>query len=90
MKLLQHHPWLQYLGLFLIIFNFFLLLQIQPVFFDPDGFYHLKMSELISTQGLIYELPWQQYSVLNENYTDHHLLYHLICIPFISIIKIVP
>lgn len=85
MKLLQHHPWLQYLGLFLIIFNFFLLLQIQPVFFDPDGFYHLKMSELISTQGLIYELPWQQYSVLNENYTDHHLLYHLICIPFISI-----
>lgn len=49
---------------------------------DPDGFYHAKMVLLLKNGQLINTLPWMQFSTLKDNFTDHHLLYHILIIPF--------
>jgi len=49
---------------------------------DPDGFYHAKITLFLRKGILLKELPWMQFSTLNNNFTDHHFLYHLILIPF--------
>ncbi len=76
---------MRYLILALVVFNFFFFVQINPTLQDPDAFYHLKMAELIQDQGVILDFPWQQQTVLQDYFTDHHLLYHLYIIPFISV-----
>lgn len=54
-----------------------------PMFRDPDSFYHLKMALLMSERGVIREFPWLPFTTLAEHYADHHLLYHVLLIPFI-------
>ena len=54
---------------------------------DPDGFYHAKISEFLSQGVLLKDLPWMQFATLRDNYTDHHLLYHLLLTPFIYLSK---
>lgn len=73
-----------YLIVFLLALAFFSFLQSAPVMSDPDGFYHAKVSMLISEQGIIKSFPWLQQTSLKENYTDHHFLYHLFLIPFVK------
>ncbi|MFH0818517.1 MAG: hypothetical protein V1898_00810 [Patescibacteria group bacterium] len=57
--------------------------QMSNYFPDPDAFYHIKMAQLIFDQGIIKDFPWQQFTILKDNFTDHHLLYHIILIPFV-------
>ncbi|MDD4607266.1 MAG: hypothetical protein PHS07_02965 [Patescibacteria group bacterium] len=65
------------------IFSYF---QISPTLTDPDSFYHTKMALLMKDQGIIKNFPWLQYTVVTgEKYVDHHLLYHIILIPFITL-----
>ncbi len=71
-----------YLLLFLVIFSYFLWLNNMPVFSDPDSFYHAKMINLISRQGIIHNFFWLPFTTLNDIYIDHHLLYHLLLVPF--------
>lgn len=52
---------------------------------DPDTFYHLKMAELTREQGVIKDFPWLQFTVFQGNYIDHHFLFHVFLIPFISV-----
>ncbi|MFH0819428.1 MAG: hypothetical protein V1892_00155, partial [bacterium] len=75
---------LKYLLVFLATACFFLYLTEAPVLADPDGFYHAKMSLLISQQGLIKDFPWFQATILKDYFTDHHLLYHLFLMPFVK------
>lgn len=50
---------------------------------DHDGYYHIKMAELIRTSGLPTPFPYLPFTIIDEKgYTDHHLLLHVIQIPF--------
>ncbi len=58
-----------------------------PGIIGVDGYYHLKISRLMLEQGwrILFPLPfpWLQMTVLNANdFTDHHLLVHLLLAPF--------
>jgi hypothetical protein len=53
---------------------------------DYDGYYHIKMAELIREEGIPTPFPWLPYTVLSpDRYTDHHLLFHILQIPFTSL-----
>jgi len=48
-----------------------------------DGYYHIKLAQLMRQQGLRLPFPWLPLTVLNpEQYVDHHFLYHVLLIPF--------
>ncbi|MFH2136497.1 MAG: hypothetical protein ABII19_02600 [Patescibacteria group bacterium] len=77
---------LKYLLLFIVTFSLFSYFQISPTFPDPDSFYHAKMAVLTRDQGIISDFPWLQFTVLKNNYTDHHFLYHVALIPFVTVL----
>lgn len=72
--------------IFLLVFSFFLALQFSTSSLTGvDGFYHLKMAELIRDQGIVKDFPWLKFTILEgKNYVDHHLLFHILLIPFVS------
>lgn len=82
----RNWSWLSYALVLVIAFSYFLMFQIYPSFADPDSFYHIETAELIRQQGIVRDFPWLQFTVLNDNYVDQHFLYHVILIPFISIL----
>ena len=50
---------------------------------DNDGFYHIKLAQLMRTDGLLPEFKWLPLSILNQGeYYDHHFLFHVALIPF--------
>lgn len=58
-----------------------------PSIIGIDGYYHIKISWLMAHQGwrILFPLdfPWLQLTVLNQaEFTDHHLLFHLLLAPF--------
>lgn len=91
-KFFKANNWLEgnrkvvYLLLFLICFIFFFWLQYSPTFPDPDSFYHAKIAQLISGQGLILDFPYLPFTTLKDYYIDHHFLYHIYLVPFVSIL----
>jgi len=70
-----------YLILFFFSLALFAWLESAYTFIDPDSFYHARMIQLISQHGIVQDFPWQQTSILKDNFTDHHLLYHLLLAP---------
>ncbi len=80
----EEWPWLSYLIIFAIAFVVLLTLQASPYFADPDSFYHAKMALLIRDQGPIHDFIWLKLTVLGQNYTDQHFLYHVLLIPFVT------
>ncbi|MFH1367451.1 MAG: hypothetical protein ABIH38_05750 [Patescibacteria group bacterium] len=77
--------WLSFLLIFLISFTVFAYLQYSETFADPDSFYHAKMALLTRDQGVVKDFPWLPFTVLKNNYTDQHFLYHVLLIPFVSL-----
>jgi hypothetical protein len=73
-------------GAMALVFSGALLAYIQfagPNIVDYDGYYHIKMAELIREQGLPVKFPWLKFTILDEqHYTDHHMLLHVFQIPF--------
>jgi hypothetical protein len=54
-----------------------------PNMVDNDGYYHIKLAQLMRTEGLRPNFPWLPLSVLNaSDFVDHHFLYHVLLIPF--------
>jgi hypothetical protein len=48
-----------------------------PDLADNDGYYHIKMGELMRQQGLRIDFIWLPMSILNEHsFYDHHMLFH--------------
>lgn len=78
--------WLSYLVVFALAFGIFLILQASRTFADPDSFYHAKMALLLRDQGIVREFPWLQLTVLGQAYTDQHFLYHVLLIPFVTLL----
>ncbi|MEK7167431.1 MAG: hypothetical protein AAB791_00335, partial [Patescibacteria group bacterium] len=70
--------------LFLICFSFFFYLQSTPTFGDPDSFYHIKIAQMMAAGGVVRDFPYLPFTVLKDNYIDHHFLYHLFLVPFVK------
>lgn len=64
----------------LLIFGF---LARHQTIADPDGFYHAKISQLYSEGQWIDKLDSLPLTVLGQNYTDHHFLYHVLTAPLV-------
>ena len=84
-KLKKNWPWLSYLLIFSLAFVVFLYLLIPPGILCPDSFYHTKMALMIKEQGLIQDFPWTQFTTYKDLFVDHHFVYHLFLIPFLSL-----
>jgi len=72
-------------GIFVLFAVLFIIIESYPNFPDADSFYHAKMAVIIRDQGFIKTFPWFQETIFTEHYVDHHLLYHLLLIPFVTI-----
>jgi hypothetical protein len=81
----SRHPFVEYVGVFLIVVLMYWPVQQSQTFLDPDSFYHVKMALLIMRLGIVHGFPWLPYTTLAHAYADQHLLYHLLLIPFISL-----
>lgn len=69
---------------FLLIASMLIGSQLTPAFPDPDSFYHAQMAEIIRDQGFIHQFPWLEFTAWKDAYVDHHLLYHILLIPFVT------
>lgn len=74
-----------YVAVFLTSLAVSAVVQWFPMFRDPDSFYHLKMALLMREQGIVFDFPWLPFTTLAEHYADHHFLYHVLLVPFVSI-----
>lgn len=62
----------------------FTYLLVARTFADPDSFYHARLAQLMSEQGILTQFPYLRYTYLYDHFTDHHLLYHLFLVPFVK------
>jgi asparagine N-glycosylation enzyme membrane subunit Stt3 len=72
------------LGLLFLFMSGMALIQFAtPDMPDNDGFYHIKLAQLMRTEGLKPAFPWLPLSILNQGeFYDHHFLFHGALIPF--------
>ena len=69
--------------LFLFVMGMALIQFATPDMPDNDGFYHIKLAQLMRTEGLKPDFPWLPLSILNpDEFYDHHFLFHVALIPF--------
>lgn len=82
---LIRHPYFSTTLIFGVIILALVLIEARPSFPDPDSFYHAKMALMIRDHGFIHDFPWLQFTTFKDAYVDHHLLYHLLLIPFVTV-----
>lgn len=62
------------------VYSLLLLAYIQfagPEIVGSDGYYHIKVADLMRQHGVPLDFPWLQFTILDrDGYTDHHLLLH--------------
>ncbi|MFA6534227.1 MAG: hypothetical protein WCT37_03575 [Patescibacteria group bacterium] len=85
-KYLSQNDYFWCLAVFLIGFVAFGALQAAPQLMDPDSFYHAKMALLVKTQGVVLDFPWLPLTALKDFYIDQHWFYHLLLVPFVSVL----
>ena len=71
----------------LVAVVFSLVQWATPNIIGIDGYFHIKISQIMREQGwrILWplEFPWLQTTILApDRFTDHHLLYHLLLAPF--------
>jgi hypothetical protein len=57
----------------------------NPYLSEFDSYYHVKMAELLQHQGVPQQFPWLYFTTLRDAYVDHHLLFHVLLIPFVNL-----
>lgn len=62
----------------------FSLLQLHPSFPDPDSFYHARIAADM-VRGPIVSFSALPDTVLSDIFIDHHFLYHVLLVPFVTI-----
>ncbi len=67
-----------------MVFSLFFYWGYSLSFPDPDAFYHTQIALLTAEQGAVLDFPWQQFTLLKDTFIDHHFLYHVLLIPFVS------
>lgn len=69
----------------LFILGVFVLIKVQfltPTLWEADGYYHIRLAEIIRTQGILKEFHWAKYSFFATHFSDKDLLYHILLTPF--------
>lgn len=62
---------------------FFVIQFATDALIGTDGYFHVKYSYLMSHgYGFIRSLPWLHFTIHRDSYRDHHLLFHVLYIPF--------
>ncbi|MFQ5612157.1 MAG: hypothetical protein ACE5H9_08490 [Anaerolineae bacterium] len=71
-------------GLFGLFVALLALVQFAtPNLAGNDGYYHIKLAQVMRQQGLRPAFPWLPMTILNpEAYVDHHFLFHVLLTPF--------
>ena len=65
---------------FLIIFS---IMQFTvPDIIGFDGYYHIKIADIIKQHGFIKEFPWANHTILSDNYADIQILFRILLMPF--------
>jgi len=74
------------LGMAAIFIAFLSAVQFStPALAGVDGYYHIRIADIMRTQGLKPGFPWLPLTILNpREYYDHHFLFHVALIPFTS------
>lgn len=82
--------WIKYEQLFsgllilvVIVLYLYLIQFSTPNLVGNDGYYHIKMAEIMRLEGLKPAFPWLPLTILNPaEFSDHHFLFHVLMIPF--------
>lgn len=82
----HQHGWLGAPLLVVLAGVVFTYLLIDPTFADPDSFYHARLAQLMTEQGIITNFPYLQFTHMVDQFSDHHLLYHLFLVPFMKLL----
>lgn len=71
-------------GLFGLFVALFAIIQFAtPDLAGNDGYYHIKLAQIMRQQGLRPSFTWLPLTVLNPTaFVDHHFLYHVLLMPF--------
>lgn len=64
-----------------------IVMQWGNTFADPDSFYHVQITWQMLQHGMVYQFPWLYYTDLAQQFTDQHLLYHLLMAPWLYIVS---
>lgn len=66
-------------GLYALLAALFALVQYAtPALADHDGYYHLRLAELMRTEGFTPRFVWLPFSLLSPaSFYDHHFLHHV-------------
>lgn len=79
----DYASWLLIIVVSCIAVLFFHHFQFQsPYITSNDGFYHIKFSYLLRTEGFISTFKWADFSIWKYLFSDKDFLYHLYLIPF--------
>lgn len=70
---------------FVVCLLVFWYLQPPQVLADPDSWYHVRLTTLMRDYGLVRDFPWTQASLYRDIFIDHHLLYHVLLLPFVGL-----
>ncbi len=76
----------QLLAVFVLCLAVFAYLQPIQAIADPDSWYHVRLTTMMRDGGLVKDFPWTQSSLYKKFFIDHHLLYHVLLLPFVSLI----
>ena len=80
----KYEKWLSGMLLLALILLVLSLLQFStPNLVGNDGYYHIKIAELMRIESLKPDFPWLPLTILNPGeFSDHHFLFHVLMIPF--------
>jgi hypothetical protein len=53
-----------------------------PFLPEYDGYYHIKMAQLFRETGFVGEFPWLPLTTFSHRFSDMHLLFHYLLVPF--------
>jgi hypothetical protein len=85
-RLLEQESWLKMTpGILIVAFVFSEVQWSTPSILGLDGYFHIKLAEIMRRNVLPAPIffPWLQLTILNPaQFTDHHLLFHILLEPF--------
>lgn len=85
-RLLVSSPSVQLASVFVLCLAVFSYIQANLGVSDPDSWYHVKLTTMMRDGGLVRDFPWTQFSLYKTIFIDHHFLYHVLLLPFVSLV----
>jgi len=55
---------------------------LTPTLWEADGYYHIRVADLIRTTGPLKSFHWARYSFFADRFADKDFLYHVLLVPF--------